>query len=295
MILHIMDIRQLQYFVTIAAEEQITGAANKLHIAQPALSQQLRMLEEELGVQLVERGSRKIRLTEAGRLLRDRALQVLDLLGATTQDIQALNNGQTGTISIGTIPSIGSRLLPARIQSFHEKYPEIDFQVYDGETFQLLDMLKFGMLDFAIVRATFDLGPYRSIGLPGEPMLAAMNKYRYNVGSHTDFIHMTELANSPLLIHRGSVSRIMEYCKHSGFEPRILCRGNDVRSVLAMADAGIGVAIAPQSSATFIPKENLIFKEIADQQLNLSRVVVWPKSRTLSAAAKNFLETFLDD
>jgi DNA-binding transcriptional LysR family regulator len=290
-----MDIRQLQYFVAIAEEGQITGAANKLHIAQPALSQQLRMLEEELGVQLVERGSRKIRLTEAGRLLRDRALQVLNLLGATAQDIQALNNGQAGTLSIGTIPSIGSRLLPSRIQSFHEKYSEIDFQVYDGETFQLLDMLKFGMLDFAIVRATFNLSPYRSIGLPGEPMLAAMNKHRYNLGSNTDYIHMTELAQSPLLIHRGSVSRIVEYCKQSGFEPRVLCRGNDVRSVMAMADAGIGVAIAPQSSATFIPKENLIFKEIADQQLNLSSVVVWPKSRALSTAAKNFLGTFLDD
>jgi len=64
---------------------------------------------------------------------------------------------------------------------------------------------------------------------------------------------------------------------------------------MAMADAGIGVAIAPQSCATFIPKENLIFKEIADQQLNLSSVVVWPKSRALSTAAKNFLGTFLDD
>ncbi|MHC1762246.1 MAG: LysR family transcriptional regulator [Negativicutes bacterium] len=288
-----MDIRQLQYFLTIAEEGQITGAAKKLHIAQPALSQQLRLLEEELSTQLVERGSRKIRLTEAGCLLRDRASQVLNLLGAATQEIQELTHGQKGTVSIGVVPSSGAKLLPDRVRIFHEKYPEINFQIFDGETFQLLDMLKFGIIDFAIVRASFSLQPYRSIGLSSEPMMAVMQK-DYSCGKHPKLIHMIELAEIALIIHRGSVARIVEYCRQSGFEPRIVCKGNDVRSVLALANAGVGVAVVPQSSTTFAPMDNLVCKEIADQALNLSRVIVWPKDRNLSAAAKNFLESFID-
>ena len=288
-----MDIRQLQYFITIAEEGQITGAAKKLHIAQPALSQQLRLMEEELSTQLVERGSRKIRLTEAGCLLRDRASQILNLLGSATQEILELTHGQKGTVSIGTVPSSGISLLPDRVRIFREKYPEINFQIFDGETFQLLDMLKFGIIDFAIVRSSFSLQPYRSIGLSSEPMLAVMQK-DYCCGKHPKLIHMIELAETPLIIHRGSVSRIVEYCRQSGFEPRILCKGNDVRSVLAFANTGVGVAVVPQSSISFIPRENLLCKEIVDQALNLSRVIVWPKDRNLSAAAKNFLETFIN-
>lgn len=288
-----MDIKQLQYFITIAEEGQITGAAKRLHLAQPALSQQLRILEDELGIQLVERGSRRIRLTEAGSMLRDRALQVLELLDATAQEIKELNQGLKGTISVGTVPSIGIKLLPDRIRIFHGKYPEINFQIYEGETFQLLDMLKFGMIDIGLVRATFNLQPYRSIGLPNEPMLAVMNK-DCNYGKQFNQIHMIELAEKPLLIHRGSVARIVEYCRQCGFEPRILFKGDDVRSVLALANTGIGVAIVPQSSIAFIPEGGLLIKEISDQALNLTKVVVWSKDRCLSTAAKNFLETFLD-
>lgn len=288
-----MDIKQLQYFITIAEEGQITGAAKRLHLAQPALSQQLKILEDELGIQLVERGSRKIRLTEAGCVLRDRAVQVIGLLGTTAQEIKELNQGLKGTISIGTVPSIGIKLLPDRIRIFHEKYPEINFQIYEGETFELLDMLKFGIIDIGIVRATFSLQPYSSIGLPSEPMLAVMHKDS-SCGKQSDQIHMIELAEKPLIIHRGSVVRIVEYCRQSGFEPRILCTGDNVRSVLALANTGVGVAIVPQSSTTFIPSENLLFKEISDQTLNLSKIIVWPRDRLLSTAAKNFLEAFID-
>lgn len=288
-----MDIRQLQYFITIADEGQITGAAKKLHIAQPALSQQLRLLEEELGAQLVERGSQKIRLTEAGQLLRDRACEVMSLLGATTQEIQDLTHGQKGTISIGTVPSMGGLLLPDRICAFHARFPEIDFQLYDGETFQLLDMLNFGLVDFVIVRSSFSLQPYKYLGLPSEPMLAAMQKDA-QYGSCPDTIKMTELANAELIIHRGSAARVVEYCKQSGFNPRVFCRCNDVRSVLSLANTGMGVAIVPQSATAFIPKQNLICKEIVDKTLDLSRIIVWPKKRNLPPAAKNFLEMFID-
>jgi DNA-binding transcriptional LysR family regulator len=154
-------------------------------------------------------------------------------------------------------------------------------------------MLKFGIIDIGIVRATFNLQPYSSISLPSEPMLAVMHK-DCSRGKQSSQLHMIELADQPLVIHRGSVARIVEYCRQAGFNPRILCTGDNVRTVLAMANTGVGVAIVPQSAVSFIPMEKLLVKEIADQTLNLSRVIVWPRERRLSVAAKNFLDTFIE-
>lgn len=287
-----MDIKQLQYFLAIAEEGQITKAAKKLHVAQPALSQQLRLLEDELGIQLLERGSRKIRLTEEGIALRNRARQLVELMDTTTQELREINQGLKGTISIGTVPSVGTKFLPERIQLFHGQYPEINFQIWEGETFELLDMLNQGIVDIGIVRACFDLEPYKSISLPSDPMIAAMHK-DWNIGTQLNHINMLELAEKPLLLHSGATPRIIEYCRQYGFEPRILCKSTDVRSVIALADKGIGIAIIPKSSMAFVPSHNLHYKTIADRSLELATVVVWLRDHRLPAAVKNFLETFI--
>lgn len=288
-----MDIKQLQYFLAIAEEGQITKAAKQLHLAQPALSQQLRLLENELGLQLMERCSRKVRLTEEGMALRNRARQLLELIDTTVQELKEINHGLKGNVSIGTVPSAGTKLLPERIQYFHAKYPEIKFQILEGETFELLDLLNQGMIDIGIVRACFSMEPYQSISLPSDPMAAVMPK-SWDVGRHPSHINMLELAEKPLLLHSGATARIVEYCRQYGFEPRILCKAADVRSVIALADKGIGIAVVPESSMAFVPSHNLTYKTIADRSLNLATAVVWPRSRRLPAAVKNFLETFIN-
>lgn len=147
-----MDIRQLRYFITIAEEGNITKAARRLHIAQPPLSQQLKLLEEELGVKLVERGSRQIQLTDAGKILRHRAEQVVELVDSTIKELKDFNEGLQGTLSVGTVPSSGSTLLPERIYNFHENYPGVSFQIWEGDTYRILDLLNNGVIEIGIVR-----------------------------------------------------------------------------------------------------------------------------------------------
>ena len=147
-----MDIRQLQYFVRIADEGSITGAARSLHMSQPPLSMQMKLLEEELGVTLFDRGSRTIRLTDAGKLLYNRAQGILELSGATVRELKDFGNGLAGTLRLGLISSAGTGEIGRRMRRFSKKYPEVRYEISEGNTYELLEMLRQGRIEVALPR-----------------------------------------------------------------------------------------------------------------------------------------------
>jgi len=289
-----MDIKQLRYFQVIAEERQITRAAQRLHMAQPPLSQQLKLLEEELGVKLVERGNRGVALTGAGRLLCNRGEQIIELLDTTVKELKELNEGYTGALSIGAVASSGTTFLPCRILKLHKQYPNINFQLWEGDTYRILELLNTGIIEIGIVRTIFDSDIYNSVSLAKEPMVVAMCR-EWNYGEQADQVGMKELADKPLLLHRSNEPMIVECCHKHGFEPQILCRGDDVRSLLVWADAGLGLAIVPKSAVGLVSGNNLIYKEIIESSLEIKKAVIWLKNRYLSATTKNFLEMILSD
>jgi DNA-binding transcriptional LysR family regulator len=288
----LMDIRQLRYFITIAEEGNITKAARRLHIAQPPLSQQLKLLEEELGVKLVERGSRKIQLTDAGKILRHRAEQVVELVDSTVKELKDFNEGLQGTLSVGTVPSSGSTLLPERIYNFHESYPGVTFQIWEGDTYRILDLLNNGVIEIGIVRTPINSEFFEIIYLPDEPMVVATRGDMY-WGEEKKSICLKELKDKPLIIDRRFERMVVDSCERSGFQPKILCKSDDARSILLWADTGIGVAIVPKAAMGLIPSTNLKYKEINESSLETQTAIIWMKNRYLSSAAKHFLETFL--
>ena len=287
-----MDIRQLKYFQAIAEEGQISKAAKRLNMAQPPLSQQLKMIESELGVQLVERGPRQIKLTEAGRLLQDRAGQIIELLNATTVELQDLKSGSRGTLSIGAVASAGATFLPERIRNFHAQYPGITFQFWEGSTMRILELLQNGVIEIGIARAIYDPDLFQAYDLPAEPMIAAQ-KLTGSAKPPATRLQITELREKPLLIHRSNEAMISEICRKNGFQPFILCRGDDVRSLLAWADAGLGVAIVLKSATGLVPSNHLTFQEIADPALSIKKAIIWNRNRYLSSVARNFLACLL--
>jgi DNA-binding transcriptional LysR family regulator len=289
-----VDIKQLKYFRTIAAEGHITGAAKRLFMTQPSLSQQLKLLETELGVQLVERGSRRITLTEAGRLLQDRAGQILDLLHTTEIELKELHEGYKGTLSMGTIASSGVTLLPGLLRDFHKRYPNIKFQLWEGDTHRILELLTNGLIEVGIARSVFDLELYHSITLPSESMIVAMSG-EWDCGEQTNSVTVSELADKPLLLHRSNELMILESCHQVGFEPQILCKGDDVRTLLVLASEGFGLAVVPKSALGLVPSHGLSYKEIIESPLAIKKSIVWLRQRHLSAAAKHFLNMMLED
>ena len=168
-----MDIRQLIYFATIVEEGSISAAAKKLHLSQPPLSYQLKLLEEELHLQLLQRGARGVQLTEAGKVLYKRAQGILELTERTQKELQAMAGGFAGTLHIGTVSSSGASLLDWRIPAFHEQYPQIGFAIHEGNTFELMEMLESGLIELAVVRTPFHDEQVDCRYLQQEPMIAA--------------------------------------------------------------------------------------------------------------------------
>lgn len=286
-----MDIKQLTYFLAIVEEGNITKAAERLHIAQPHLTHQLKLIEDELNVKLIERTTRKFQITDAGKRLWNRSRQMVELMESTVKELKDFNEGLQGTLVIGTISSSGGILLPERICSFNKKYPNINFEIRQGSTNEILELLKSGLIEIGVIRTPLNSEIYESISLPSEPMVAAISdssSWKNNDKS----IYIKELANKPLLVHRRYEKMIIDLCNRAGFEPRILCKIEDTRSILLLANTGMGVAILPKDWIELIPNMNLSYKEINEPSLNTNTTIVWMKDQYLSSVAKHFLQTF---
>jgi len=286
-----MDIKQLKYFLAIAEEGQILGAAKRLHMTQPPLSQQLKLLENELQIQLVERGSRRIRLTEAGQKLRERAIQIIELVETTTSELKEMKEGFEGMLSIGTVASLGTSILPEYVHSFNQSYPKVKFQLWEGDTHKVTELLDNGIIEIGIVRFPFNSEAYDSICLPNEPMIVAWSDC-WHIENEAEYFDINVLVNKPIMLHRRHEKLVMECCRSAGFEPNILCKSDDVRSILTWACANIGVAIVPKSAIDYIPSMSLIHKEILEHSLETTAAIIWAHNRHLSPAAKHFLEMF---
>lgn len=288
-----MDIREMKYFIAIVEEGTINAAAKQVHIAQPSLSRQMKQLEERLSIKLFERNNRKLQLTEAGHLLYNRAKQFLGLMDNTIKEMKEIDAGIHGTLSIGTVTSSGATILPGVARAFRNLFPGVRFQLWEGETNRITDLLNRGIIEIGMVRFPFDAELYASIKLPNEPLVAAINQNHSDYLGHLpDCINLSELSGKPLLIHRKYETMIVENCVHSGFKPDIVCMSDDVMPLLAWADADIGIAIVPRAAIGLIPSSHLIYKTIISPCLETTAAVIWMRDRYLSAAARNFLTLF---
>lgn len=285
-----MNVKQLKYFLTIVEEGTILKAAQKLHIAQPPLSQQLKLLEEELGCTLIARTTRKSQITDTGEKLYFRAKQILELMDTTIKEVTDINKGLQGRLSIGTVSSAGATFLPERLSNYHEKYPGINFGIFDEDTYKIIELLGKGIIDIGIIRTPFNLDMFEAITLPSVPMVAVSKNLRFP--NECEILSLSNLNDLPLIVQQRYEKTILELCLKAEFVPNILCRSNDVRTILLWAAAGMGTAIVPKDCLHLIHSMDLEHKEINEPSLNVGTAIIWTKDRYLSTAARHFLEGF---
>ncbi|SFT47073.1 DNA-binding transcriptional regulator, LysR family [Selenomonas sp. GACV-9] len=283
-----MDLKQLKYFLTVVDERQITAAAKKLHMAQPPLSQQMKMLESELGTELFKRGPHHIELTDAGRLLARRAQQLLAMADSTSREIADLCQGLRGTLSIGTISSSGSILLSPGLQQFQQEYRDVHFEIYDANTYQLIELLEKGVIEIGIVRTPFNATPFNCAYLAAEPMVAAMTD-AFDWCPERDTIDLAELNERPLIIYRRFSQVLADAFAAQNIAPTIYCRNDDARTTVLWANAGLGIAIVPASAVNLAAHEQLHIKKIAADALVTRIAVIWRRNRYLSSIGEKFL------
>ncbi|WP_196590241.1 LysR family transcriptional regulator [Pectinatus frisingensis] len=284
-----MDQKQLQYFITIAEEGNITKAAKRLFLPEPYMSNQLKRIERELGVQLAVRSTRRLQLTDAGKHFKQRAEQILEIIDATGAELENFDSGKQGTLAIGAVSTLAVILLSDTIQQFHQRYPQIKFKIRNMSTQSIREALKMDMIEVGIVRTPFDTKLFNVFSLPEQPMVAAKStKYE----NDERIIKITGLAEYPLIVNYRFTSIIRNACHMAGIVPNIICEVDDTRSVLTWAAAGMGVAVIPKDWIHIVPGINLYYKEIDAPVLYTSSNLVWLRKHALSSVAKNFITLF---
>ncbi|MDO5424571.1 MAG: LysR family transcriptional regulator [Eubacteriales bacterium] len=242
-----MELKQLHYFKTVVDEGTISAAARRLNMSQPPLSSQMHLLEEELGCVLFERGPRKIQLTEAGRLFYERAGNMLELAQITAREMQDYRQGKAGTLRIGVVSSVGTLLLKKWIGPFHEKFPQIRYEIYEGNTYQILEQIRANLIELALVRTPFSGEGLEAVRLTREPMMAAGDARFFPEGC-ADTVSIRDLAGQPLIVYRRWEEILTKQFEKAKVSPYYFCKNDDARTSLEWARAGMGIAIFPESA-----------------------------------------------
>lgn len=241
-----MDLNQLRGFVTVAEEGSFTQAAKKLFVTQPALSLQIKGLEESLGEKLFERQGRTIRLTPAGRVLQDRASQIFSLVDQTTQEIASMNGLKAGQVIIGAGESPCLHLLPPLIQFFHQQFPGIFLRFVNRHSGEIVDLVKEGAVDFGLVTL-----PVRDANLKSETLI-----WREDVAiCHPEHplngqkrVMLEDLLPYPwLMIEEKSHSRLLlrQMLDDVGVTPAGIMELSSVEVIKQFVKLNLGISIVP--------------------------------------------------
>ncbi|MFZ6645412.1 LysR family transcriptional regulator [Undibacterium sp. TJN25] len=248
-----MELRHLRYFVTVAEELHFTRAAERLHIGQPPLSQQIQALEEEIGVRLLERSKRWVRLTPAGKSFLDDARKILALSEQAGQTARRMDKGEIGELRIGFTPSTPfTEIFPTVINLFRKQFPQVTLSLREMPTMRQLEAVAERQLDLGFIRPT-EMEIAKNIALTVlsvDPLLLVMPAgHRL---SKLKSIPFRELAEESFIMypHRAGtgLSRQVEHlCREAGFEPKIVQEAQEASTIIGLVAAGFGVSILPES------------------------------------------------
>ncbi len=286
-----MNLRQLRYLVAVADERHFTRAAAREHVAQPALSQQIRSLEAELGVTLVERTTRKVAMTQAGEVLVARARRALAELDAAHAELHSLAGVQAGRLSVGALHTMGPVDLSLLLARFHERYPAIELIVREQSSEELAAMLRDDEIDLAFLSVTERI---QSHGLELHHLvseeLVAVLPLQHPLAAR-DGVALSELAGDPFISFRTG-SRLRELLNSAaadvGFEPRIALESNESRRIRSLVSRGLGVAILPRSDAAG-PGAPVAVTPLVEPALTRDVTLASRAKRRHSPAAQAFL------
>lgn len=247
-----MELRHLRYFLAVAEERHFGRAADRLHMAQPPLSQQIKQLEAELGTRLFERTTRRVDLTEAGRLLVERAKQILADVESATHDVAEVGRGAAGVLRVGFSGTATYRLMPEIVRLARQRIPNVRLQVI-GEmlTPQMEEGLLENRLDAAVMRPPINSPSIHLDEFEQTPLLVALPN-DHPLALEPGPLSAAQVSGEDLVSYpRGSsvASVAAEVARLAGFRPRIVQEATETSTLIALVAAGLGLCILPASSA----------------------------------------------
>lgn len=284
-----MELKELSNFLKIAEYENITKASQELHIAQPHLTRQLQNLEQELGVSLFIREKKRLHITDEGLFLKQQAKQLLGLAQKTKEQIAEMESGISGTLYIGSIETVGTIYLPQWISGFKNCYPKIRYNLWSGNSTDVIERLERGLIDLALVRAPFDQDKFESFPVLDEKWIVLMNKNHPLAGNVSPRVTLEELAEEELLVPTQRIREVSDWFKNKGLQSNIICGFSPLMNAIVMAENNLGIAILPESCKKMLFTDDIISKELSENMLSTVSFI-WKKQYELPGAAKRFLD-----
>lgn len=290
----LMEVRVLKYFLAIAREGSITGAANFLHLTQPTLTRQIQDLEKELGHKLFVRGKYKVSLTPEGMILRKRAEEIVEMVEKTQAEFNAINEVVGGDIYIGCGETESMKYIAEIMKDLQFDYPEIKFHIYSGNAEDVTEKLDRGLLDFGVLIQPIDLSKYDNIVLPSKDLWGVIMQQSSPLAAK-ECITFEDIRSVPIIASRQMSKK---YSAQSGFLDwfgedidtlNIVATYNLVYNAAIMVKAGLGYAVTLDKLVNTSGDNDLCFRPLTPK-LESGLDIVWKKYQVFSPAAKLFLD-----
>lgn len=285
-----MEIRVLKYFLAVASEQNISNAAELLHLTQPTLSRQLKNLEEEIGKTLFIRGKRKITLTADGILFKRRAEEIIDLVKKTESEFSSFSEDLMGEIFIGGGETLGMKFIAKTLKQLHENYPNIRYNIFSGNGDDVCEKLDNGLLDFGILTEPIDINKYSYLKLPYYDTWGILMK-KDSILAKLDMINPKDIINLPLICSRQSlIKKSLSNWIGTNYENlNIVATYNLIFNAALMVNEGLGYAICFDKLIETTANNNLCFRPLENSKYS-NLILVWKKNQVFSKPAEKFLE-----
>lgn len=285
-----MEIRVLQYFLAIAREETIIGAAEALHITQPTLSRQMKDLEAELGKQLFIRSNKEITLTEEGMLLRQRAEEIVNLVNKTEQEIIVSDVSLSGTVYLGAGESQSLKTITKAIKKMQSLYPDVKFNLHSGNANDVIEMLDHGLIDFAVLTNHPKLTEYHHLQLPLSHQWGVLMRKDDEL-AQKETITFADLKDKPLIASKDlpQLSDLVEWLHNDIEHLNIVLSYSLLYNASLMVEEGLGYAICFDKLINTTGDSLLTFRPLAPK-LEIPHYIIWKKYQILTKTSQYFLE-----
>lgn len=283
-----MELRHLQYFLMIAREGTISGAAQVLHLSQPSLSRQMQDLEQELGCKLFDRGRRHIELTEAGMRLRKRAEEIVDLVGRTEAEFHLSADTLAGEVRIGGGETPAMGMIADIIAELQATYPLMRFALYSGNAPDVSERLETGRIDFGVFVGNADLNRYESLQLPARDRWGVFMRVDDPLASQ-EVVRPRDLVDKPLVFSAQAGREMQTWLKRDVADLDVVATYNLLYNASLLARRGVGYVVSLEGIVDTSPESGLAFRPL-QPEITADIHIAWKRYQTFSPAAEVFLQ-----
>lgn len=286
-----MELRHLRYFAAVAKHLHFGKAARELHISQPPLSQQIRELENELGVQLFFRNRRHVELSEVGRIFLVEANHVLDQAAHAARIVQKASEGEVGRLIIGFVMSATCSVLPGILRGYRKKFPGVELTLHETTTGDGISALREKKTHFCFLRLPVREESLNSLTVLHEQIVLAVPKGHHLAKAKSVAVH--SLADEDFILFPredgpGFHDLILGICHQAGFSPRVVQIASQMQTILALVATGVGIALIPESVQT-LRREGVQYRALRNQTATTGLALAWHREMK-SPPMENFIE-----